>query len=249
MRPILRSALPVLLVLLLPALALAANPTFDMRTIAAAGERSSMRTADFDKDGAPDLAVLTSTGVGVFFNDGQGNFTRVDVAASQSGSLQVADFDGDGRVDLAVATNTASSGNRSIVLFLNNGNRTFRTVNVTIPPWTGSSFAAADLNGDGKADIALAFNNKTLTVMRGNADGTFQSPSDVYTVTPSPRATDPSIYALQGQFIAGDFNGDGRQDIGFSEGPFSSAFGGANVTILLNQGNLTFTRTQFEEGN
>src|SRR5205814_5075091 len=93
------------------------------------------------------------------------------------------------------------------------------------------------------------FNSKTVSVMLGNGDGTFQSPKDVYTVTPSPRAADPSIYGLQGIFIAGDFNADNRQDIAFSEGPFSDAFGGANITVLFNQGNLIFKRTQFEEGN
>src|SRR5262245_34858128 len=134
MGPALRPVLLLPLILLFAGLSWAANPTFDIRTIAAPGERpSSLRTADFDKNGTPDLAVLTSNGVAVFFNDGQGNFTRVDLAASQSGSLQIADFDGDGRLDIAVATNTQTftnpPANHPIVLFLNNGNRTFRTVN------------------------------------------------------------------------------------------------------------------------
>src|SRR5438034_3021962 len=211
MRQTLRCALPVLLVLLLPALALAANPTFDIKTVSAAGVSAPLRfrpgttpfqTADFNKDGIADLVSLTSGGVAVFFNDGQANFTRVDLAVVAPGSLQLADFDNDGRVDIAVASMTATS-NHPIILFLNNGDKTFHTVNVTSPQWSGFSFATADINGDGRADIVLAFNSKTVSVMLGNGDGTFQSPKDVYTVTPSPRAADPSIYGLQGIFIAG----------------------------------------------
>ncbi len=244
-----RWSIGISFLLLLYSFSWAANPTFDIKTVAESGVGATLRTADFDNDGAPDLVALTSSGVAVFFNDGQANFTRLDLPATKPGSMQLADFDGDGRMDIAVATNTATTGNHPIVLFLNNGDRAFRTVNATTPSWTGENFAAGDINGDGKADIVLALDQKTVSVMLGNGDGTFQSPHAVYTVTPSPQATDPTIYALQGEFITGDFNGDGRQDIAFSEGPFSYVYGGANITVLLNQGNLTFTRTQFQEGN
>jgi hypothetical protein len=165
---------------------------------------------------------------------------RVDLAIAGARSLQVADFDGDGRPDLAVAAG------QQIAIFLNKGNRSFRALAPFSPAnWQGGEIVVADLDGDHRADLVLSLAPLTLSILTGNGDGTFHSPRSIYSTVP-PNAVEP--YNLIGPFLTGDFNGDGRADVAFAEGPLNIPFGGVNVTVLLNQGGLVFTRIQFQEG-
>src|SRR5689334_4696310 len=86
-------------VLSLCAIGFAANPTFNIKSINVAGVGGPIVTADFDGDGNADFAVGTSKGLSVFFGNGAGGFTRVDVGGTTA-FLQIADIDGDGRPDL-----------------------------------------------------------------------------------------------------------------------------------------------------
>jgi hypothetical protein len=62
-----------------------------------------------------------------------------------------------------------------------------------------NSVAVGDFNGDGIPDLAVAnFSSNTVSVLRGNGDGSFQ-PAVNY-----PAGTGPGSVAV------GDFNGDGR---------------------------------------
>jgi hypothetical protein len=75
---------------------------------------------------------------------------------------------------------------------------------------------AADFNGDGRLDLATA--NSGISVMLGNADGTFQAAQNS---------------AGYGQSLAvGDFNADGKLDLATADGN--------NVNVLLGNGNGTF---------
>src|ERR1044072_5840808 len=67
-------------------------------------------------------------------------------------------------------------------------------------PLLGNTHIAADLNGDGKPDLAGAGAN-AVSVMLGNGDGTFRAKTDF-------------PIGVQTQAVAaGDFNSDGKMDL------------------------------------
>ena len=67
-------------------------------------------------------------------------------------------------------------------------------------PLLGNTHIAADLNADGKPDLAGAGAN-AVSVMLGNGDGTFRAKTDF-----------PIGFQTQA-VAAGDFNGDGKMDL------------------------------------
>ncbi len=90
---------------------------------------------------------------------------------------------------------------------------------------TGGSYslAVADINRDGKLDLAIAnWGGNTVSILLGNGDGTFQPHVDY--------ATDvqPISVAL------GDFNGDGKPDLA------TANYISNTVSILLGNGDGTF---------
>ncbi len=102
---------------------------------------------------------------------------------SQEGfvSLALADVNRDGKPDLIGLSSAPSppEGGHTVGalwIFAGNGDGTFQPgVSYPLPgnPQTGyASFAVADLNGDGKPDLALA-NDAGVTVALGKGDGTF----------------------------------------------------------------------------
>ena len=85
-----------------------------------------------------------------------------------------------------------------------------------------ASVAAADFDGDGIADLAVASNGSGISILRGNGDGTFQ-PSVSY-----PAGTNPRSVAV------GDVNADGRLDLVVTNE------NSGDVSILLGSGDGTF---------
>ncbi len=71
------------------------------------GTPVSLATGDFNGDGAPDLAVAcaSSNGATVFWNDGNGTFTRQDLGGLglEPSAVAAGDLNRDGRADLLVA--------------------------------------------------------------------------------------------------------------------------------------------------
>jgi hypothetical protein len=90
------------------------------------------------------------------------------------------------------------------------------------------SVVAADFNGDGKQDLAVAdAGANAVSILLGNGDGTFQAPKDVLSGNNSA-----PIYVA-----GGDFNGDGKQDLAVI-GQVSAV---PTVFLLLGNGDGTFT--------
>jgi len=117
--------------------------------------------ADLNKDGKVDLVVAnnnfqqTST-VSVLLGKGDGTFkptVNYPVGAGPAG-IAIADFNGDGTPDIAVA-NTASA---TVRILYGKGNGTFKPAR-NLNYASGSlpiDVAAADFNGDGAPDLAVA---------------------------------------------------------------------------------------------
>lgn len=87
---------------------------------------------------------------------------------------------------------------------------------------TPQDVATADFNGDGKADVAVATGNNSVSVLLGVGDGTFAAHVEY------PAPGHPSAV------LVGDFNGDGKIDIATVD-PYQS-----EISILLGNGDGTF---------
>jgi hypothetical protein len=164
---------------------------------------------------APQQAAATGA-LTVLFGDGRGNFRGgpVPLRTTAPGFVAVADVNGDRKLDL-VATHLERS---ELTILTGDGKGGFQET-------TGSPFdlgyhawhlAVADVNGDGKADVAAAA-GEGVRVMLGDGRGGFQ---------PAPGSPFPTGKGSW-QLAVGDVNGDGKPDI------VTSSLDAGTVTILL----------------
>jgi hypothetical protein len=187
----------------------------------------SVAVGDFNGDGKLDLVVANGNSPGtisVLLEKGDGTFqSPVDYATVQNPqAVTVGDFNGDGKLDLAVAAGGSFQG--AVSILLGNGNGTFQA-HVDYPLGQGPiSIVAADLNHDGKLDLAVANNSdNSVSVLLGNGNGTFQNQT-----TYRPGHLNLTTLAV------GDFNGDGNPDLAVANN-FDNT-----ITLLLGKGDGTF---------
>ncbi len=106
--------------------------------------------ADINRDGRPDLVMLLHQGLGWMHAD---DWTVQMIDTVKLHDLEVSDFDGDGRLDVAARGQTAF-GNAPATLYLYFQDSTgWSARQWPLPP--GEGFKAADLDGDGRADLVI----------------------------------------------------------------------------------------------
>jgi Calx-beta domain/FG-GAP-like repeat/FG-GAP repeat len=176
------------------------------RNFAAGSWPYSVAVGEFNGDGRADLATANLRGntVSVLLGNGDGTFqtARNFVAGANPYCVAVGEFNGDGRPDLAVANSAELGGTPGIGVLLGNGDGTFQSPRHFAAGSTPMSVAVADVNGDGRSDLAAAnFFSGTVSVLLGNGDGTFQTAHNFAV------GTRPTSVAV------GEFNGDGRLDL------------------------------------
>jgi hypothetical protein len=189
----------------------------------------SIAVGDVDSDGHQDLAVANNitSSVSVLLGNGDGTFqARTDFATgSGPSSVVIADLNADGPLDLVVANFWANP--YSVSILLGNGDGTFEPKSDCPTGITPSSVAVADLNGDGRPDLAVADRfygsvDGAVSILLGNGDGTFGPRTDF------PTGNNPTSVAI------GDLNHDGRLDLA------TANYNAGTTSILLGEGDGTF---------
>src|ERR1039458_1272168 len=181
--------------------------------------------ADFNRDGNLDIAL---SGNLLAFGNGDGTFqTPVPFVPNPGLFAQftvpaVADLNGDRYPDIVMV-----DGFHDLVyVLLNKGNGTF--LQYTFTPVEPCGFPEvprlADLNGDGKADLALLCESQSIGVYLGKGNGGFQQPP---IIVPTPWSV-----AYTYDWLVTDLNGDGK--------PGLAALADHSLFVFTGNGDGTF---------
>lgn len=185
-----------------------------------------MASADFNGDGATDLAYLDGQ-VNIVLNTGGNQFQKTSFAGPGFflSLIGVADTDNDQKMDLLLAGADGIQG--VVAVYRGNGDGTFQPPIISNLATTSSfpafrSLVFGDLNADHKLDALLGDSNSDkVDVLIGGGDGHFTLLSELQQFGAN-------------QLIASDVNGDGKLDF------FALDFLGATIRLFLGNGNGTF---------
>jgi hypothetical protein len=190
--------------------------------------------ADLNGDGKVDLAGAGLNAASVMLGNGDGTFrVKTDFPIGvQTQAVAAGDFNSDGKLDLVV---TLNSPQFSLALLTGTATGSFSapTFSPNTSGFDSPAIVATDLNSDGRLDLVVMHSiacftapcraARSITILLGNGNGTFQTPSEIDV------GTGPMAMAVV------DLNRDGIKDV---------AIGGGNteLSILLGVGNGTFVR-------
>jgi hypothetical protein len=197
--------------------------------------------ADFNGDGKIDVVSNQSLSTNLFFFAGGANSSFAatpttlavgPAADTYPSNAATGDFNGDGKPDLAVALGDVfSTAPGQVAIFLNNGSG-LGAPSVFAATGIGTTgIAAADLDGDGKQDLAVTNQaSGTTVVFHGGGNGAFQMSASF------------STGKAPAEVIAADFNGDGKLDLAVADKGNENATPPVNGAIyyLQNNGNGGF---------
>ncbi len=185
---------------------------------------------DFTGDHKLDVVTVDQSGlcpcISVLLGNGDGTFQEPPIITMPPGGTEaigVGDFNRDGKLDL-VSVGQFGSSSQAVIL-LGNGDGTFtqgESYDIGSDP---QSVAVADLNGDGKLDLAIADSFAgSIDILLGNGDGTFRQG----VILPA---------SLPAEIRAADLNGDGKLDLIALTGVYSTI-----LNVYYGNGDGTFQK-------
>jgi Bacterial Ig-like domain (group 3)/FG-GAP-like repeat len=135
-------------------------------------------TADFNRDGRPDLAILepASARILIYLGKGDGSFEspKSFAAGSSPRYMAVGDVNGDHNPDLIVSASTTTSAGFSILLGQGNGNFHAPAMITAKNGAASGVLAVGDVNNDGHLDVVTTNQGGQSEVFLGNGNGTFR---------------------------------------------------------------------------
>ncbi|MFD4176602.1 FG-GAP-like repeat-containing protein [Streptomyces anulatus] len=200
--------------------------------------KSKVTSGDYNGDGKDDVAVFYDTGTsdtgqvsslytfnstGTGFANPRKTWTTTGGFTWSAGQVTSGDYDKDGKDDIAVFYNSGKSADgkfvSSLYTFSSNGTA-FDNPRKTWTSsgsfnWNASKLTSGDYSGDGRDDIAVLYNRGTTEA------GVHQSALFTFASTGTDFAAPREVWTSTGSFswgasqpVSGDFNNDGKADVG-----------------------------------
>lgn len=190
--------------------------------------------ADFNLDGRPDIAAISSEGITLHLSNTAGGLLTAQPGPLMTSpyTLTAADVNKDGKPDLVASSVSPTAVN----VFVGNGDGTFqapRPVSVSLSGFSDyqhQHITAGDVNGDGKVDLLIGDLGGGVNLFPGNGDGTYAASSVI----------DKASVPIRSIRIA-DLDGNGSPDILATSGQVSG--GSGSIMTLLRQADGTFKNT------
>jgi len=194
---------------------------------------------DMNGDGKLDLlglnpAIVNTAGrVTLMLGHGDGTFGAMSTVGPAVNAFAVGDLDGDTIPDLVTTSANSTAGGQAdglgrLAVYTNKGDATFSAPVALVADSNTHSVLIADLDGNGRLDIAAGCDRSLLDIFVNNGRGQFAPKASYIDSGPAPG----SVWAYQ--IAAGDLNGDGAPDLAVVIGDVG------RLTFLLNKGDGTF---------